>query len=116
MRGYNLYNYEAYEMNMEEKKETQGKTTIDPGVLVEIAKLATLSVPGVSDLAQGPQHTKSIFSKRISSGIKIDVENLNNNKAVLSFLSGENISVIDTITSKNESEFYFSLEFFYKVT
>ena len=62
-------------MNMKEKKETQGKTTIDPGVLVEIAKLATLSVPGVSDLAQGPQHTKSIFSKRISSGIKIDVEN-----------------------------------------
>jgi peroxiredoxin len=42
--------------------------------------------------------------------VKIKVENLNDKKATLSFLSGEKISFIDTITSMNESEFHFSLD------
>ena len=62
-------------MAMEEKNDTQGKTTIDPGVLVEIAKLAAQSVPGVAGLAPGPQPVNSVFSKRISNGIKMEVEN-----------------------------------------
>lgn len=59
----------------EKEKEVQGKTTIDASVLVEISKLTALSVPGVTGLAPNPQTAGSVFSKSISNGIKIEVEN-----------------------------------------
>ena len=59
-----------YDMN-----EAQGKTTIDTGVLVEIARLAALSIPGVTGLAQNPQAVNNLFSKGYANGIKVDVEN-----------------------------------------
>jgi len=62
-------------MNQNEMKEAQGKTTIDPGVLVEISKLAAQSVPGVTGLMQNTETIGGFLSKRTSTGIKIDVEN-----------------------------------------
>lgn len=62
-------------MSTEEMNDTQGRTTINPGVLVEIAKLTTLGVTGVTSMAQGPQPVNNLFSKSRSSGIKIEVEN-----------------------------------------
>lgn len=51
-----------------------GKTTIAPDVLVAIARLTTLSVPGVSRLAAIPEVDR-IFRKTINDGVKITVEN-----------------------------------------
>ncbi len=62
-------------MSEKNMREVQGKTTIDPGVLVEISKLAALSVPGVSGLVPNTQTAGSIFSKSVSNGVKIEVEN-----------------------------------------
>lgn len=60
---------------MEEYSETQGRTTIDPSVLIKIAKLTALGVPGVSKMASGPHHLGNILRKNYSDGIYINVEN-----------------------------------------
>ena len=60
---------------MEEYSETQGRTTIDPGVIIKIAKLTALGVPGVSKMASGPHQVDNLLRKNYSDGIRIDVEN-----------------------------------------
>jgi uncharacterized alkaline shock family protein YloU len=60
---------------MEEYPETRGKTTIDPGVLINIAKLAALSVDGVSRMSPGPHSIESVFKSSYSGGVNINVEN-----------------------------------------
>lgn len=60
---------------MEEYPKTRGKTTIGPGVLINIAKLATLSVDGVSRMSPGPHSIESIFKSSYSGGVNINVEN-----------------------------------------
>jgi len=60
---------------MTESSRPPGKTTIAPEVLVTIAKLTALSVPGVSRLAPTPSEVERIFSRSSSEGIKIVVEN-----------------------------------------
>lgn len=60
---------------MDEYSETKGKTTIDPGVLIKIAKLTALSVPGVSKMAPGIHSVDNLIKKNYSQGVKIDVEN-----------------------------------------
>jgi len=42
--------------------------------------------------------------------IYVNVENLNDNKAVLSSLSGEKISFVDSVSAINKKEFNFSLD------
>lgn len=54
---------------------TPGKTTIAPDVLISIAKLATLGVPGVHKLSDQPADVGSIFKTRRGEGVKIEVEN-----------------------------------------
>jgi len=60
---------------MEEYPQTKGKTTIDPGVLINIAKLAALSVEGVSRMSTGPHSIESVFRSSYAGGVNIDVEN-----------------------------------------
>jgi len=60
---------------MSEYPDTKGKTTIEPGVLIKIARLTALGVPGVSQMAAGSHSVDSIFKKNYSSGVKIEVEN-----------------------------------------
>ena len=60
---------------MKEYSSTQGRTTIDPGVLIKIAKLTALGVPGVNKMAYGPHHMESLIRKNYSDGVHIDVEN-----------------------------------------
>lgn len=60
---------------IEEYSETQGRTTIDPGVLIKIAKLTALDVTGVSKMASGPHHMDNLLRKNYSDGVRIDVEN-----------------------------------------
>ncbi len=54
--------------------QISGKTTIAPDVLVSIARLTTLSVPGVSRLALIPGAV-SLFRREMSEGVQISVEN-----------------------------------------
>jgi uncharacterized alkaline shock family protein YloU len=93
MPGYNVHNKEVDYMSDYDMNEAQGKTTIDTGVLVEIARLAALSIPGVTGLAQNPQAVNNLFSKGYANGIKVDVEN--------------NTVYIDLyLTLANEANFY----------
>jgi uncharacterized alkaline shock family protein YloU len=50
-----------------------GKTTIAPGVLVTIVKLAALQVEGVSRLAPGPSGVNNLFSRGRDEGVIIEV-------------------------------------------
>ena len=51
-----------------------GKTTIAPDVLVSIARLTALGVPGVRKLALIPGSVR-LFKREMSEGVQISVEN-----------------------------------------
>lgn len=55
-------------------EDTQGKTTVSPDVLVTIARLAALEVPGVSRLAPVSGGVNRLFKRGISDGIRIEVQ------------------------------------------
>ena len=52
----------------------QGKTTIAPDVLVTIARLSALSVPGVSHMAQVTGGVNRLFKRGVHDGVRIEVE------------------------------------------
>lgn len=52
-----------------------GKTTIAPDVLTTIARLTTLGVSGVSQIATMPAEVNRLFKKGGSQGVRINVEN-----------------------------------------
>ncbi|HZW03342.1 MAG TPA: Asp23/Gls24 family envelope stress response protein [Anaerolineaceae bacterium] len=51
-----------------------GKTTIAPEVLTTIARLTTMSVPGVSQMAPVPGEVNRLFNRNANDGVKITVE------------------------------------------
>ncbi|HLO30436.1 MAG TPA: Asp23/Gls24 family envelope stress response protein [Anaerolineales bacterium] len=53
---------------------TQGKTTVSPDVLVTIAKLSALSVPGVSRMAHVPGGVNRLFKRGFGEGVRIEVQ------------------------------------------
>lgn len=53
---------------------TRGKTTVSPDVLVTIAKLSALSVPGVSRMAHVPGGVNRLFKRGSGDGVRIEVE------------------------------------------
>ncbi len=59
---------------MEQTPATTGKTTIAPEVLLTIARLNTLSVPGVARLSSAPADVNQLFSKNPQEGVKISVD------------------------------------------
>ncbi len=52
----------------------QGKTTVSPDVLVTIARLSALSVPGVSRMANVPGGVNRLFRRGSGEGVRIEVE------------------------------------------
>ena len=52
----------------------QGKITVAPDVLVTIARMAALSVSGVSRMAQVTGGVNRLFKRGISDGVRIEVE------------------------------------------
>ena len=52
-----------------------GKTTIAPGVLSTIIRLAALQVEGVNRLAPVPSSVNTLFSRTRDDGVDISVEN-----------------------------------------
>lgn len=60
---------------MTEGTRPQGKTTIAPDVLISIAKLSALSVPGVYQLVDAPADVTKLFKTHKQNGVQIAVEN-----------------------------------------
>jgi len=61
---------------MNESPRPPGKTTIDPGVLLTIARMTTLSVKGVSRMGDVPPNVKGFFQRKQEQGVSISVEDL----------------------------------------
>lgn len=53
---------------------TQGKTTVSPEVLITIASLAALEVPGVSRLAPVSGGVNRLFRRGVSDGVRIEAK------------------------------------------
>lgn len=51
-----------------------GKTTVSPDVLISIAKLSALGVPGVSLMAPISGGVNRLFRKGANEGVRIEVE------------------------------------------
>jgi uncharacterized alkaline shock family protein YloU len=51
-----------------------GKTTVSPDVLIGIAKLSALSVPGVSQMAPVSGGVNRLFRKGANEGVRINIE------------------------------------------
>ena len=58
---------------MTDSNRPPGKTTVSPEVLTSIARMAVLSVPGVSGLAPVPGGVDRIFRRGLNEGIRIAV-------------------------------------------
>ena len=59
---------------MTEEPPRRGKTIIAPGVLLTIARLATLGVPGVAGMSPVPGGVNRLFRRGIGDGVRIDVQ------------------------------------------
>jgi len=59
---------------MSKSQRPPGKTTISPDVLVTIAGLTALGVPGVASLAKIPVGVNLIFKNRAEDGVCITVD------------------------------------------
>jgi uncharacterized alkaline shock family protein YloU len=55
-------------------ENAQGKTTVAPDVLTTIARLAALSVPGVSRLAPVSGGVNRLFKRGAGDGVRIETE------------------------------------------
>ena len=59
---------------MSESQRPPGKTTISPDVLVTIAGLTALGVPGVNSLAKIPVGVNLIFKNRAEDGVCVTID------------------------------------------
>lgn len=55
-------------------ENTQGKTTVSTEVLITIARLSALGVPGVSRLAPVSGAVNRLFKRGAGDGVRIDTE------------------------------------------
>lgn len=55
-------------------ESNSGKITVAPDVLVTIARMAALSVPGVSRMAQVTGGVNRLFKRGVNEGVRIEVE------------------------------------------
>ena len=58
---------------MSEYRRPPGKTTVAPEVLITIARMAALSVPGVSAMAPVPGGVDRFFRRGVNEGIRISI-------------------------------------------
>ncbi|MBP7690577.1 MAG: Asp23/Gls24 family envelope stress response protein [Anaerolineales bacterium] len=61
---------------MDNDAPRRGKTTIAPDVLVTIARLSALSVPGVARMAPVPVAVDRLFQRPPAEGVRIEVRQL----------------------------------------
>ena len=58
----------------EEVRRAPGLTTLAPSVLVRIAQLTAMSVPGVTRMAAAPASVDRMFRRGAGEGVQIEVE------------------------------------------
>ena len=73
-------------------ENTQGKTTVSPDVLITIARLAALGVPGVSRLAPIAGGVNRLFKRGAVDGVRIETEE-NTVFAYLHLILQENVNI-----------------------
>jgi uncharacterized alkaline shock family protein YloU len=61
-------------MTKKDHPRAPGKTTIAPGVLVTIARLTALSVPGVAGMAPSPPGVSRLLRRGYGEGVELRVE------------------------------------------
>jgi uncharacterized alkaline shock family protein YloU len=63
-------------MASKEKEDSRapGTTTMAPGVLVTLAKLTAMSVPGVAGMAPLPGGVNRLFRRGVAEGVQIQVD------------------------------------------
>ncbi len=54
--------------------DATGKITVSPDVLITIARLSTLAVPGVSQMAPVPGGVNRLFRRGSGDGVRIEIE------------------------------------------
>jgi uncharacterized alkaline shock family protein YloU len=59
---------------MTDNNDTPGKTTVSPDVLITIARLAALGVPGVSRMANVSGGVNRLLRRGANNGVQIEVE------------------------------------------
>ena len=59
--------------SQDESSLSQGKTTIAPEVLLTIAQLTSLDVPGVSRMSAIPASMERLFQRGSGEGVRIDI-------------------------------------------
>ena len=72
--------------------DPQGKTTVAPDVLVTIARLSALSVPGVSRMANVTGGVNKLFKRGVHDGVRLDVKD-NTVYANLYLILKENVNI-----------------------
>jgi uncharacterized alkaline shock family protein YloU len=71
--GYNTNELQHVEIKM--SNQAPGKTTIAPEVLLTIARLNALSVPGVNRLSTAPGDVNQLLMRGTNEGVRVSVEN-----------------------------------------
>lgn len=59
----------------EDEPRAPGTTTISPDVLIRIAQLTSLAVPGVADMAPIPGGVNRFFKREVGDGVRIELDN-----------------------------------------
>ena len=59
---------------MTEETPRRGRTTIAPDVLLTIAKLSALGVPGVAHMSPVPGGVNRLFRRGVGAGVRIEVK------------------------------------------
>jgi hypothetical protein len=59
---------------MADYQRPPGKTTVSPGVLTAIARMAALGVPGVKGVRRPPSAVHGLFRRRADDGIQMTIE------------------------------------------
>ena len=59
---------------LDNQTPTGSKTTIAPEVLLTIARLTTLDVPGVSRMGNTPGGANRLFNRRFGEGVRIEIK------------------------------------------
>ena len=56
-------------------EDVKGKTTVAPEVMLTIARLTTLEVPGVSRMSNTPGGFNRWLSRGVGEGVRLDIKN-----------------------------------------
>jgi uncharacterized alkaline shock family protein YloU len=81
---------------MSDQDNTIGRTTIAPEVLLTIARLTTLNVPGVSRMSPVPGGVNRLFQRGIGEGVRIEIQEDDSVNAELYVILNNDVNIRDT--------------------